>query len=48
MSEELVSAVEESPVLEAVTGKRLAKTQQTGKLLTCAVVKCGDYQWHYN
>jgi hypothetical protein len=31
---------EESPMLEAVTGQRLVKTQQAGKYLACAVVIC--------
>jgi hypothetical protein len=38
------SAVEESPLLEAVARERLVKTQQAGKDLVHAVVfeNCGD------
>jgi hypothetical protein len=35
-----VLEAEEIPLLEAVTRKRLVKTQQTGKGLTGAVVIC--------
>jgi hypothetical protein len=38
--EDLSAEVEESPLLEAVTGERLVKTQQVGKDLAYAVVIC--------
>jgi hypothetical protein len=37
---DLSMEAEESPLLEAVTRKRLVKTQQAGKDLMCAVVIC--------
>jgi hypothetical protein len=47
-SEDLVAAVEESPLLETVAREQLVKTQQAGKDLACAVVICGDYRWRCN
>jgi hypothetical protein len=36
----VTAEAEESPLLEAVTGKRLVKTLQAEKDLVCAVVNC--------
>jgi hypothetical protein len=38
--EDLSVEAEGSPLIEAVTGKRLVNTQQAGKGLICAVVIC--------
>jgi hypothetical protein len=38
--EDLSTEVEEKPLLEVVTRKRLAKTLQAVKDLTCAIVIC--------
>jgi hypothetical protein len=38
--EGLSTEAEESPLLEAVTRKRLVKTQQAEKYLACSVVIC--------
>jgi hypothetical protein len=49
-SKDVSAEAEESPLLEAVTRKRLVKTQQTEKLGVCYgdFVNCGDQRRRYS